>query len=219
MLPVSTSYEEHGRTEQKRRTRQALVDAARALVARGLAPTVEEAAADAAISRATAYRYFPNQVALLAAAHPETRASSLLPKNPPDDVEQRVALVVEAFTKLIVDTEPQQRAMLRLSLAADDDADRKALPLRQGRAIAWLTEALEPARAVLGDDGVRRTAVAIRSATGIEALVWLIDIAQLSRRRAVELMRWNAAAICRAALAEADDGSTARGVEHRHRRR
>ena len=202
---MSTSYEQHGRTEQKRRTRQVLVDAARELVARGLTPTVEEAAADAAISRATAYRYFPNQAALLAAAHPETRASSLLPKNPPDDPEQRVALVVEAFTKLIVDTEAQQRTMLRLSLAADDDDGRAALPLRQGRAIAWLTEALEPARELLGDDGVRRTAIAIRSATGIEALIWLSDIAQLSRRRAVELMRWNARVICRAALAEADD--------------
>ena len=86
----------------------------------GLAPTVEEAAADAGVSRATAYRYFPNQAALLAAAHPETGTSSLLPKNPPDDPEERVALVVEAFTKMIVGTESQQRTMLRLSLAADE---------------------------------------------------------------------------------------------------
>ena len=204
MLPVSTAYEQHGRIQQKQRTRQALVDAARDFVARGLAPTVEEAAADAGISRATAYRYFPSQSALLAAAHPETGTASLLPKNPPDDPEQRVALVVEVFTKVIVDTEAQQRTMLRLSLCTDDD-ERGSLPLRQGRAIAWLTEALEPAREVLGDDGVRRTAIAIRSATGIEALIWLTDIAQLSRRHAVEIMRSNAKAICSAAMAEARD--------------
>ena len=202
MLPVSTAYELHGRTKQKQRTRQALVDAARDLVARGLTPSVDEAAAGAAISRATAYRYFPTQAALLAAAHPETGALSLLPTNPPENPEQRVALVVEAFTKIILNTESQQRTMLRLSLAADDDV-RASLPLRQGRAIAWLTEALEPARELLGDDGVRRTALAIRSATGIEALIWLTDIAELSRRRALELMRWNASAICRTALAEA----------------
>ena len=112
-------------------------------------------------------------------------------------------LVVEVFTKIIVDTEAQQRTMLRLSLSADDD-ERASLPLRQGRAIAWLAEALEPARDLLGDDGVRRTAIAIRSATGIEALIWLTDIAELSRRRAVETMRSNARAICRAALAEAE---------------
>jgi AcrR family transcriptional regulator len=203
MFPVSTPYERHGRTKQKQRTRHALVEAARDLVTRGLTPTVEDAAADADVSRATAYRYFPNQAALLAAAHPETGASSLLPSDPPQDPESRVALVVEAFTKIIVETERQQRTMLRLSLGADDEA-RASLPLRQGRAITWLTEALEPARERLGDDGVRQTALAVRSAIGIEALVWLTDIGRLSRRRAVAVMRSNAAAICRAALADAD---------------
>ena len=201
MLPVSTAYELHGRTKQKQRTRQALVDVAREHVARGRTPTVEDAAAGAAISRATAYRYFPNQAALLAAAHPETAALSLLPANAPEDPEQRVALVVEAFTKIIVNTERQQRTMLRLSLLDDDDR-RPSLPLRQGRVIGWLVEALEPARELLGEDGVWRTAVAIRSAIGVEALIWLTDMAGLSRRRAVELMRSNASAICRAALAE-----------------
>ena len=82
MLPVSTAYEQHGRIQQKQRTRQALVDAARDLVARGLAPTVEEAAADAGISRATAYRYFPSQSALLAAAHPENASLVAAPEEP-----------------------------------------------------------------------------------------------------------------------------------------
>jgi AcrR family transcriptional regulator len=199
---VSTLYEQHGRTRQKERTRRALVDAARALVAQGVSPTVEDAAEAAEISRATAYRYFANQAALLAAAHPETGTTSLLPPDPPDDPAQRVALVVEAFTKLIVETEPQQRTMLRLSLEGDP-TERPSLPLRQGRAIGWLTEALEPARPLLGDDGIRRTALAVRSVIGIEALVWLTDIGKLSRRRAVEIMRSNAEAICRAALADA----------------
>jgi AcrR family transcriptional regulator len=200
---MSIAYEREGRTHQKQRTRDALIAAARALVAQGAAPTVEEAAAAAAISRATAYRYFPSQRALLAAAHPETAAPSLLPRNPPADPEARVALVVDAFTKIIANTERQQRTMLRLSLDADDD-ERKSFPLRQGRAIGWLTEALEPARDRLGDDALQRTALAIRSATGIEAFVWLIDIAGLSRRDAVKLMRWNGRAICRAALGETE---------------
>jgi hypothetical protein len=64
-----------------------------------------------------------------------------------------------------------------------------------------LTEALEPARERLGDDGVRQTALAVRSAIGIEALVWLTDIAGLSREQAVDSMRWSAQALLRAALA------------------
>ncbi|MGI8651841.1 MAG: hypothetical protein ACR2I7_03475 [Geodermatophilaceae bacterium] len=45
-------------------------------------------------------------------------------------------------------------------------------------------------------------AVAIRSASGIEAFVWLTDIAGLSRKDAARLMRWSAQALLRAAIAE-----------------
>ena len=76
---MSTAYELNGRTNQKRRTREALVAAARSIVADGRTPTVEQAAEIASVSRTTAYRYFPSQRALLAAAHPETAVQSLLP--------------------------------------------------------------------------------------------------------------------------------------------
>ena len=66
--------------------------------------------------------------------------------------------------------------MLRLSLEAGP-AERAALPLRQGRAIRWIEEALEPLRDRLSDAEVHGLALAIRSATGIEALVWLTDVA------------------------------------------
>src|SRR6476646_7434176 len=113
---MSISYETAGRTRQKQRTREALVTAARELVAQGMTPRVEEAAAHASISRTTAYRYFPNQRTLLLAAHPEMEARSLLPEVPPLDVEARLDIVIQRFLQLIVDTEPQQRTMLRLSL-------------------------------------------------------------------------------------------------------
>ena len=197
---VSTAYEHAGRTQQKQRTRNALVGAARELVAKGVTPTIEDAAAAASISRTTAYRYFANQRALLAAAHPETSATSLLPPDASDDAGERLDLVVEAFTRVIVDTEAQQRTMLRLSLEADPH-DPAGLPLRQGRAIGWITEALAPLRGRLDDAQLRRLVFAIRSATGIEALVWLTDIGGLSRTDAVDLMRWSARAMYAVALA------------------
>ena len=58
---MSIPYELTGRSPQKARTRAALVAAARLLLARGVTPTVEQAAEAAVISRTTAYRYFPNQ--------------------------------------------------------------------------------------------------------------------------------------------------------------
>jgi AcrR family transcriptional regulator len=70
-------YARTGRVHQKQRTRDALVAAGRALVADGVTPTVEMAAERARISRTSAYRYFPSQAALLAAAHPEITTVSL----------------------------------------------------------------------------------------------------------------------------------------------
>ena len=71
-MMMSTAYEQTGRASQKRRTRMALVAAARDLVTRGgQPPTVGEAAEEASVSRTTAYRYFPTQKSLLLAAHPE----------------------------------------------------------------------------------------------------------------------------------------------------
>src|SRR6267378_2046140 len=114
---MSIPYELAGRTHQKQRTRQALVAAAREMVAQGVTPTVEASAAKASISRTTAYRYFPNQRTLLLSAHPEIEARSLLPENPPKDPEARLDVVIRAFLRLIVDTELQQRTMLSLTRA------------------------------------------------------------------------------------------------------
>ncbi len=196
---MTVPYQLTGRVHQKARTLEALLVAARSLIATGVTPTVEEAAAKASVSRTTAYRYFPTQRSLLTAAHPETGTLSLLPSPPPADPAARLDAVVAAFTMLIVDTEAQQRTMLRLSLETTA-ADRATLPLRQGRAIAWFQEALEPLRAELTDDGLHALVLAIRSAVGIEALAWLTDVAGLSREDARSLMRWSARAMLSAAL-------------------
>ena len=195
-----TAYEQTGRSAQKQRTRAALVAAARDLVARGVTPTVEEAAEAAGISRTTAYRYVANRRELLVAAHPETGARTLLPADPPADPVARLDAVVLAFLELITGTEPQQRTMLRLSLEADAE-QRAALPLRQGRAVDWIAEALQPLSDRLTGAEVRALARAVRSAVGIEALVWLVDVAGLSRVEAVASMRWSAAALLRSAMA------------------
>jgi AcrR family transcriptional regulator len=199
---VSTPYERTGRTRQKQRTRDALVAAARTLVAQGgAAPSVEMAAEAASVSRTTAYRYFPTQKDLLVAAHPETTVSTLVPDDAGDDPEKRLLGAVDAFIRIVVDTESQQRTMLRLSL--DPDSSSESLPLRQGRAIGWFEEALSPLRPRLTDGEIHRLALSVRSAAGIEALVWLTDIAGLTRQEAAERMLWSARALLSQALADA----------------
>jgi AcrR family transcriptional regulator len=123
VMPVP--YESTGRRGQKARTREALVVATRRLLADGIDPTVEQAAAEARISRTTAYRYFPNRRALLLAAHPEIVQPSLLPPDAPDDdVPARLDLVLSAFARVNLDWEPQLRTSLRLSPGPGHRLDR-----------------------------------------------------------------------------------------------
>jgi AcrR family transcriptional regulator len=206
---MSTAYERSGRTRQKQRTRNDLVTAARELITQGgAAPTVEEAAAAASISRTTAYRYFRSQGELLAAAHPELELTSLLPPDVGNDPETRLLAAVRAFIETLLEYEPQQRTMLRLSLDAATLPSQ--LPLRQGRAIGWFEEALAPAGPQLSEAGVRRLAIAVRSAVGIESLVWLVDVAGLARDEAADLMLSSARALLRTALTDSADGARIR---------
>ena len=129
-------------------------------------------------------------------------ATSLLPETASLDVAERLDPVITGFLRLITATEAQQRTMLRLSLDPDP-AHRGDQPLRQGRAIGWISEALAPLQGKVPDAELRRLILAIRSAAGIEALVWLTDIAGLSREEAVDLMRWSTGALLRSALRDA----------------
>jgi AcrR family transcriptional regulator len=189
-----------GRTRQKLRTRNALVAAAQELVGLGKSPTVEDAAEAAGISRTTAYRYFKNQAELLSATYPEVARTSLLPEDAPTSAEERLDLVVREIVRLLLDREPQYRTMLRLSL--DPATPRESLVLRQGRAVGWLEDALSPLRSQVSRTQLRRLVFAIRSAVGIEAFVWLVDVGGQSREAAAATMRWTATAILRGALVD-----------------
>lgn len=195
-MDTSVPYEAIGRTAQKARTRDAMVNATREILTTGETPTVESAAARARVSRTTAYRYFPNQRALVRAALPEIGRDSLLPANAPDDVFERVEVVVAAAIAFTIEWEPLLRATLRLSL----ENPLGQPPTRGGRAIRWYLDALEPLRTQNPRVDRRRLALAIRSATGIESLVWLVDIGGVSRAEAADLMLDSARALLRAGV-------------------
>jgi AcrR family transcriptional regulator len=189
------------RVGQKARTRAELIRAARELMARGEAPTVEQAAAAAGVSRATAYRYFPARRALLVAAYPELTEPSMLGERPPDDPRERLEIVLDGIARQMLEHEPILRTMLRLSLEPRD-VEPGELPFRVGRRITWVGEALEPLRGTLSESDLQRLVVAIAATVGIDSLVWLTDVARLSRPEAVELMHWSARALLDAALAD-----------------
>ena len=192
-------YLHTGRTSQKVRTRDALIAAARQLLAKGATPTVEAAAAEASVGRTTAYRYFPNSRALLAATFPELEMDSLLGADPPEDPLARLEIVAEGLTRQLFEYEPELRAQLRLVLEGEP-VGSDSLPLRRGRRIGWIEEALSPLRGRMSEGELRRLVLGIGATLGIEAFVWLTDMAGLSREEAVEVMRSNARELLRSAL-------------------
>jgi AcrR family transcriptional regulator len=196
---MDVPYLHTGRTNQKARTRDALIAAARQLLAEGVTPTIEAAAAEAAIGRTTAYRYFPNSRALLAATYPEIDMPSLLGADPPEDPLARLEMVADGQTRQLLEYEPELRAQLRLALEGDA-ASGHGLPLRRGRRIGWIEEALSPLGERMPEGELRRLVLGIGATLGIEALVWLTDMGGLSREDAVEVMRSNARTLLRSAL-------------------
>jgi AcrR family transcriptional regulator len=198
-MGIDVPYLHTGRISQKARTRDALIAAARQVLANGATPTVEAAAAGASVGRTTAYRYFPNSRALVAATVPEIEMSSLLGPDPPEDPLARLEIVAESLTWGIVEHEPEYRAQLRLALEGEP-AGGESLPLRRGRRIGWIEEALSPLSGRLPERELRRLVLGIGATLGIEALIWLTDMGGLSREEAVEVMRPNARTLLRSAL-------------------
>jgi hypothetical protein len=127
---------------------------------------------------------------------------SLLDADAPSDPAARLELVTENIARQVLEHEHELRAMLRLSLEVPPP-DKGVLPLRQGRVIGWIEDALTPLRGRLPADELHRLALAIRATLGVEALVWLTDIGGLSRDEAADLMRASARTLLRSALAQA----------------
>src|SRR5215472_16462241 len=184
---MSVPLQEGGRVRQKARTRDALVAATRQLLRDGVTPSVEQAADAARVSRTTAYRYFPSQRALLAAAFPQLDDHSLLGDQPPADVRERVALFAEKMTESILANEAEMRAMLRLSL--DPQVPLHAVALRQGRRTIWVADALAPLHCSLTRPRFEQLTLAIAATAGIESFVWLVDVGGVDRTTAAAILK------------------------------
>ncbi|HVU45520.1 MAG TPA: TetR family transcriptional regulator [Terracidiphilus sp.] len=194
------------RLNQRQRTRTALVQAAMQAVERGETPTVEAAAEAAHVSRATAYRYFASQQALLLETSVEAIGNAasvnLIDEGP---VESRVDTAIYSLVRMSVENEPYLRTFLMSSMEQWLNARKSGsgnLPTRQGRRTTWLDKALAPLHA-LSPREKRRLRTVLSMLCGIEALVVAKDVCGCTAKEAEEASRWAARAILRAALADA----------------
>jgi AcrR family transcriptional regulator len=213
----NASWEEEGRINQKRRTRAAVLEAAKHLLREGQMPSVAEAADAARVSRATAYRYFPTQEYLLSEAALEsarTDINHLLERSAPSaDPAVRLDTLIQALQQVTLEQEAAFRTLLQLSLEAHATGGQKREAtedrLRGGRRIDWIEKALAPLGNLFEKDPAtfRRVVAALSLCMGIEALIVLQDVCGLEAKEAVEVSRWAAQVLLQAGLREASASS------------
>ena len=202
-VPRQAPIETTGRVNQKRRTRKAIVEAARAMVERGERPTVASAAEEALVSRTTAYRYFPSQESLVLELTVGENVDEFerLFAQPLDDAppEQRLLELVDEFNRYSFANEALYRSLVRhymdMWLAAEHAGEGHANPLREGRRHRWITNALEPLRDQIPADEMDRLVAALCLLMGAEAVVVLRDVAHLEPEDGVAVAHWAAQAL------------------------
>jgi AcrR family transcriptional regulator len=199
------------RAQQKERTREALVGAARALLRAGTPPTVAEAAEAARVSRATAYRYFPTHESLLVEVANITPATQpveeLLESLPSEDAEERLLALLDRFNPIVFAEEASMRTALRAyqdTWLESRGKGERSIPVREGRRMRWLDKVLEPVRHDLSEAQWRRLRCALALTLSIDAMVVMKDVCRIdNEKEALEILRWAASALLRAGLAGA----------------
>ena len=197
------------------RMRKIMLDAAMRLMQDGLIPSVSDVAEAAQVSRATAYRYFKSQSALIQAAVDEALGPILAWTSDSTDAEDRVTELITFAYPRMESFEATLKAALRLAL--DQWARRHAglfgdeAPMVRGHRIGLLNSAVQPLKGRLGRPGFERLTQSLSLVFGTEAFVVLKDIWGLDRKRAEEVALWTCHALIQAAVAE--DGKAVARVQ------
>ncbi len=199
------------RANQKERTRAALVAAAAQMLREGAAPSVAEAAERAKVSRATAYRYFPTQDALLVevaavnpAIAPVEAMLDMLGTVKDAGPEERLHRLLHSFIPIVQAEEVTMRTALRAYLDTWLESRRQGAPtpaVREGRRMRWLDQALAPVRQQLPPAQWRRLRAALSLILGIEAVVVMKDVCHASDEESLATLEWAALALLQAGLA------------------
>jgi AcrR family transcriptional regulator len=188
-----------------------MVRTAVGLMQSGQTPSVSAAAEAAGVSRATAYRYFPTQSALVEAVVDHALGPILEWDSTSTDAEERVTDLLASSSDRILEFETTFKAALGLSLDQWAQWRSAAAPLgqqfRRGHRIELLEKALSPLRDRLTEAQFSRLAKALSLTFGLEVLLVLKDMWKVDVNEMQGVATWAASALVRAALAEAEEAS------------
>jgi AcrR family transcriptional regulator len=212
-VPRQGKSSETGRVNQKRRTRAAIVDAAKAMLQQGVTPTVAQAAEAALVSRTTAYRYFPTQESLLMelSVNLDVEDIEALVAQPVDaeGAVDRVVDVLDRFNRHVRAEEVRYRTALGLyqdqwleAVSRGDDAP----VVREGRRGRWLETSLAPLADAVPAADLERLVRALSLVTGPEAMIVLYDVCHIAGDEALDVSRWAARVLLEATFGDGGAG-------------
>jgi AcrR family transcriptional regulator len=211
-----------GRTNQKARTRRALLAAARRLLDRHEPVSVPTAADEAGISRATAYRYFSDADALTLEAILDGQFAT------PEEIVGETADVRERVHKvrrylLTATREAETKFRLFLARALDSwvaSRGSASREIRAGRRLPMYEHALAPARARMRQRDFEFLVLSLSAASGLESYLALKDVCRVDDALADKIAASNIDAILDKLLPGEDKGasSSSRNASKRGRK-
>jgi len=199
-------------TSTRARTRRLLIDTAMQMFDGGAFPSISEVAQAAQLSRATAYRYFPTQSALVAAIVSET----LSPINSWQPTKQEATarideLLTFAFPRML-QHEGTLRAALHLSLTQwAQSQSQDAVPIKErlvrGNRKLLLQKVVEPLSAELPPELMQRVLHSLSLVYGSEIFLVMKDIWGCDNQELQDVAKWMAKAIVRQAREDAQSAA------------
>lgn len=193
------------RASQKQRTRQDLLQAASRLMAKGVKPKLAEVAKEAMVSRATAYRYYSNDEALIAEAGLEMRtptAKQIFMDDPSTDPEERLLKACTLMHDFVWENEAQLKFVVaRLLDQAAANPSSREMP-RGNRRTEFIQTALAPARGQFNAAGYRMLCASAALVIGTESMIVFRDVLQMSENEARNVENWMIRMLTHAALSE-----------------
>jgi AcrR family transcriptional regulator len=186
------------------------MEGARTLLLDGKVPTIADAAEMARVSRATAYRYFPTQGALVQEAVNNVlgggRAAWQERLGHDGELTERVERYISLIFNLVRENEALMRGSLLLALEQwaklQTGEELGEEPIKRGGRIEAISATLEPYTHKLDDQALRRLSVALSLVVGVEAHVIFRDIWGLDDDEAREISLWIARVLAEATAKE-----------------
>lgn len=193
------------RSRQRYRTRKDLLRATARIIGEGKVPTMEMVAEESMVSRATAYRYFPNIEALLVEAELDIAmpdAATFFSGDPSTDPVERLDRAEGAVHDMVYANELALRHMLSKTVMLAGEKAPGGLPVRQNRRLPLIEAALDPLRGRMPAPEFDRLCAAVALVFGPESMIVFRDVLPLSPQRAREVKRWVLRALVASAMAD-----------------